>query len=75
VPEPVVIVTTAPEFVQAPDEVTVTASPELADAATVNVLPKAADAGAPVNVIVWVAIAAATLWTTLVAALKFALPA
>jgi hypothetical protein len=75
VPEPAVIVTTAPEFVQAPDEVTVTASPELADAATVNELPKAADAGAPVNVIVWAAKVAATLCTTLVAAPKFPLPA
>jgi hypothetical protein len=75
VPEPAVIVTTEPEIVQAPDEVTVTASPELADAATVNVLPKAADAGAPVNVIVWAANAAVTVRTTFAAALKFPLPA
>jgi hypothetical protein len=46
------MVTRAPEIVQEPDGVTVTGSPELADAATVNELPKAAEAGAPVNVIV-----------------------
>jgi hypothetical protein len=59
---PLVIVKVAPLFVHPPEEVYATASPELAVAATVNLLLYAALEGAAVvTVIVWLAFAAVTV--------------
>jgi hypothetical protein len=52
-----------PEFVQAPETVNATGSPELAAAITVNVLPLTTDGGAGVvTIIVW--LAGSTVWLT-----------
>ena len=55
VPVPLVIVTVLPAIEQAPDGVITTGKPELALAVTTNVLLYTDVAGAPVNVIVWLA--------------------
>jgi nitrogen regulatory protein PII len=75
VPVPLVIVTVLPEIVQAPVAAIVTVRPDVDVAVAVNVVLIAAETGEAGNVIVWAANAAATVCTTLVAALKFPLPA
>ena len=69
VPVPLVIVTVVPLIEQAPVAPKVTARPEVDEPVTVNVAPKAAVAGAPVNVIVCVVLLAVVLLLTCVAAL------
>jgi nitrogen regulatory protein PII len=64
-----------PEIEQAPVAAMATVRPEDDVAVAVNVVLIAAETGEAGNVIVWAAIAAATVCTTLVAALKFPLPA
>jgi len=66
---PLIIFTVVPDIEQEPVAVTVTGSPELADAEMVNVVLYAAIAGAPFNVIVWLEVSAVTSSTTGVAAL------
>ena len=66
---PLVIVTVLPEMVQPPLATTVTGRPEVAVAVIGKVLPNAADAGAPVSEIVWLA-----LFTVSVVLLSVALP-
>jgi nitrogen regulatory protein PII len=75
VPVPLVIVTVLPEIVHAPVAAMATVRPEDDVAVAVNVVLIAAETGEAGNVIVWAANAAPTVCTTLVAALKFPLPA
>jgi hypothetical protein len=75
VPLPLVIVTVLPEIVQAPVAAMVTVRPDVEVAVAVNVVLIAAEDGEAGNIIVWAANAAPTVCTTLVAALKFPLPA
>ena len=73
-PVPDVIVIVAPDKLHAPLAETVTASPELDEAATWNDAPNTAVAGAPVNVTDWVARVAAIVRITAGAALKLPFP-